>query len=362
MTTFSPRHFTTNTNNATTAKTEYTFCALDRYTGLSPWLSSSPSSPSNHLTLTSSITTGSYPPFSPSPPSHPLHTTPRYALCILSPTPHTFSALTLLPSLIILLTSLTIYLLLPLKSYPLKISTLATSLLAAVLQQQTSANQATNATTVSTADWFSACVYVCVAACMAGAGVDGYMMTAAGGGDGGGAGEGGEHEGGKPEAADVERIRRAKRARRHFRLVPVSSLVLFAGLAAKRLKVGFAVAGAAWLAFCAGLAAVYFLGEEEGRGGEAETEEDNAFRIETPGLLGMFGAGRRKFRRRKPGGAMMRRHVSSYVDVRGWRGWGNKEVLTWLRSVEGLKVRKATYSGNRELCPPPPLLLLLRHF
>ena len=35
----------------------------------------------------------------------------------------------------------------------------------------------------------------------------------------------------------------------------------------------------------------------------------------------MFVSRGKKFRKRRPNEAMIRRHVSSYVDLVGWRGW-----------------------------------------
>ncbi|GMH79133.1 hypothetical protein TL16_g08042 [Triparma laevis f. inornata] len=284
---------------STTSKTDYSFCSLDRYTGFSPYLSSqtqTSTSPSSSFTMTADITAGRYPPFSPSHTAL-THSTPRYNLEISFPTPLTFSALTLLPSFIILLTCLLIYVLLPLQNYFQKTQALATSLLAAVLQQS-SISQATRGTVVSLADWFSLVVYAGVTTCLIGSGIDGWMLR--------------HHEFPSNSSRYSQIYEQAKLLHTYYRIIPLMTPFLFLGLTFSSKKHGFIVMSVLL------------------------PMNNSNFRIETPGLLGMFGS-RSKFSRRKSAEPLLRRHMSSYVDTTQWKSWTNEEVLTWLSGIDGLK-------------------------
>ncbi|GMI02061.1 hypothetical protein TrLO_g10450 [Triparma laevis f. longispina] len=213
---------------STTSKTDYSFCSLDRYTGFSPYLSSqtqTSTSPSSSFTMTADITAGRYPPFSPSHTAL-THSTPRYNLEISFPTPLTFSALTLLPSFIILLTCLLIYVLLPLQNYFQKTQALATSLLAAVLQQS-SISQATRGTVVSLADWFSLVVYAGVTTCLIGSGIDGWMLR--------------HHEFPSNSSRYSQIYEQAKLLHTYYRIIPLMTPFLFLGLTFSSKKHGFIV-------------------------------------------------------------------------------------------------------------------------
>ena len=331
--------------SSTSSTSDYSFCDLSRYTGFSPTLSSwSTKIKAPSFGYMVAVATGSYPPFPNNHPSlfdssvPPIRTTPRYEMMITVPTPLTYSLLTLLPSFIILITSILIYTVLPQKNYHLKVQALTTSLLAAVYQQS-AINQSA---VVSLADWFCLVVYIGVTFCLIGSGVDGWNRRF------------------QEESKSFDDSY-AKKVHAYFRVIPISSPVLLLSLLfGEKVRLGFVAGACLWIFFI--LSAWLYLGRSEERNEAAGAKRNdadppaenlNSFMVERKSILSHFNmtpssSGRRKKSDQHDNNNTVRlsqftpslrqsgsssSFSSSSGSSSGWKSWGSGQFLKWLEGV-----------------------------